>query len=227
MKHISILIFCAFLYACSNTPSANTPQTNEAIFIIFENGGTVAENEQEDSMNVILNLLHQLSKLGRRHATRNTQVYIILSALPNRVSWSGTPNQLIEQCVDIKNLLVFKPSFSDLVVAFDQIETTIKLTQPDNVKLYWIGSCVNVPFRSIDSKTPITVRVPQEIPNLALANFVDRLHTLRVYQCHPDQEEMMRAYLEPLGILKRAKAGDIDFALLGAAQTKSKINDLL
>ena len=229
MKRISILIFCIVLCACSNQPSTvNTPKSNEAIFVFLENGGTVPADEQEDALNATLYLLGQLTKLGRRHATRHTQVHILLSALPNRIAWSGTPNQLLGQAEDIKNLLTFKPSFSDLIVAFDEIETTIKLTQPDTVRLYWIGPCINVPFQSSNKKGEISVKVPQEIPvDLALANFAERLTTLKIYRVHPDQDQMMQAYLEPLGILKRAKAGDLDFSLLGAAQTKSKINDLL
>ncbi len=228
MKHISLLIICAaFLCACSNSPSTVTHQNNEAIFVFLENGGTVAADEQEDALNATLYLLGQLTKLGRRHATRNTAVHIICSATPNLIAWSGTPGQLLGQAEDIKNLLTFKPSFSDLGVAFEQIETTINLTQPDTVRLYWIGPCIDVPFQS-SGEGEINVRVPKEIPaDLALANFADRLTTLKIYRVHPDQDQMMQAYLEPLGILKRAKSGDLRFSLLGAAQTKSKINDLL
>jgi len=229
MKYLAIFILCIFLFSCSDTPSTGerTPN-NEAIFVLVENGGTIAEEEQEDALNVTLHLLQQLTKLGRRKATRDIQVHILLSALPNRIAWSGTPRQLLEQAEHIKSLIIFKPSFSDLVMATEEIETTINLTQPDSVRLYWIGSTINVPFQSNDSNSTIVVKVPQEVPSgLALAKFAPRLSVLKIYRVHPDQDQVFQAYLASIEILKRAKSGDLDFALLGAAQTQSKIKNLL
>jgi len=124
------------------------------------------------------------------------------------------------------NLIIFKPTFSDLVMAFDQIETTVNLTQPDSIRLYWIGSTVHVPFQN--GNDPIDVEVPQEVPSeLALANLASKLTTLKIMRVHPDQDKVLQAYLGSLGILKRARNGDIDFELLGEAQTKSRLNTLL
>ncbi len=228
MKRLSILIFCMVLCSCSNqSTTTNTQPNNEAIFVLIENGGTVAKDEQNDALDVTLHLLQQLTKLGRRAATRKCQIHILLSALPNRIAWSGTPRQLLEQAQDIKNLLIFKPSFSDLVMAFEQIETTINLTQPGSVRLYWIGPTIHVPFQKNDGPE-ISVKVPQEVPTgLALGNFEKRLSALKIYRVHPDQDQMLQAYLSSIGILRRAKSGNLDFALLGAAQTKSKLKDLL
>ena len=227
MKYISMIILCLFLSSCGNPPATDsTSSKNEAVFVLVENGGTIAPDEQEEALNVTLHLLQQLTKLGRRKATQNAQIHIILSALPNRIAWSGTPRQLLEQANQIKALMTFKPSFSDLVMAFEQIETTINLTQPDSIRLYWIGSTIHVPFQ--ESGGAIEVKVPQEVPaNLALGNFASRLSTLKIMRAHPDQDQMLQAYLASIGILKRAKSGDIDFALLGDAQTKSRIKDLL
>ena len=134
----------------------------------------------------------------------------------------------MEQAELIKNLIIFKPSFSDLVVAFEQIETTINLTQPDTARLYWIGPCINVPFQPGKGKNHIEVQVPQEVPSeLALANFADRLTTLKIMRVHPDQDQSLLTYLSSIGILKRAKTGDLDFALLGEAQTRSRLKNLL
>jgi hypothetical protein len=227
MKHLATIFLCMFLFSCSERPATEIKlQTNEAIFVLIENGGTIAPDEQEDALNTSLHLLQQLTKLSRRKTTRNSQVYILLSALPNRIAWSGTARQLLEQAEDIKSLIIFTQSFSDLVMAFEQIETTINLTQPDTVRLYWIGSTIHVPFQ--DSDKEISVRVPQEVPTeLALGNFASRLSTLKIMRVHPDQDQMLQAYLASIGILKRAKSGDLDFALLGNAQTRSKIKDLL
>ena len=222
-----MIILCLFLFSCSDhANTVNMPQKQEAIFVLIENGGTILSEEQEDALNVSLHLLQQLTKLGRRKASQNTQIHILLSALPNRISWSGTPRQLLEQAEHVKNLITFRQTFSDLVMAFEQIETTINLTQPDSVQLYWIGSAINVPFQ--DDKSLIEVKVPQEVPaNLALGNFASRLKTLKIMRVHPDQDKMLQAYLSSIGILKRAKSGDLDFALLGNAQTSSRIKNLL
>ena len=111
-------------------------------------------------------------------------------------------------------------------MAFDQIETTVNLTQPDSIRLYWIGSTVHVPFQQ--GNDPIDVEVPQEVPSeLALANFANKLTTLKIMRVHPDQDKVLQAYLGSLGILKRARSGELNFELLGDAQTKSRLNTLL
>ena len=228
MKYLTTLILCALLSSCSEQSPAPANQNNEAIFVLIENGGTIPVGEQDGALNVTWHLLQQLTKLERRKATRNTQIHILLSALPNRIAWSGTPHQLTEQAQAIKELITFKPSFSDLVMAIDQIETTINLTQPEKVRLYWIGSTIHVPFQLADSNSAIEVKVPQQVPaNLALPNFSDRLSVLKIMRVHPDQDQILQAYLASIGILSRAKSGDLNFALLGDAQTKSRINNLL
>jgi hypothetical protein len=229
MKRLLAISLCTFLLACNDRPATvTTRQSSQAIFILIENGGTVTKEEQDDALNTTLNLLGQLTKLAKRRATRDTQVNILLSALPNRITWSGTSRQLLEQADYIKSLITFEPSFSDLVVAFAQIKTTIDLTQPDSVRLYWIGPTIHVPFQINDGKKDIEVKVPQEVPpELALGSFADRLSTLKIMRVHPDQDEPLKAYLSSIGILKRSYAGDLDFALLGVAQTRSKLKNLL
>lgn len=230
MKYVSALIFCLVLASCSNEQApAQTPvQNNEAIFVLIENSGTIAADDQDNALDVVLHLLQQLTKLARRKATKDAQIHILMTALPNQIAWSGTPDQLLKEAGDVKDLLTFKNSFSDLVIAFEQIDTTINLTQPSKVRLYWIGSTIHVPFQTTDKNSPIEVKVPQEVPaNLALASFADRLSVLKIMRVHPDQDQMLQAYLGGAGILNRAKLGKIDFALQGAAQTQSRINDLL
>lgn len=226
MKFFKIVSMCILLAACGEQTSTPTKQPTEAIFVLIENGGTVAENDRDAAMDTALNMLQQLTSLERRRATRNAQIHIVLSASPNRIAWSGTPTQLLEQAGEVKNLIVFKTSFSDLVMAFEQIETTINLSQPDTVHMYWIGSTVHVPFQSADQE--IEVQVPQEVPsNLALSQFSDRLSVLKIMRVHPDQDQMLQAYLASIGVLGRARSGDLDFSLLGEAQTRSHLKTLL
>ncbi|MBV1952635.1 MAG: hypothetical protein KUG64_10640 [Cycloclasticus sp.] len=226
MKTLIFVCLTLFVTACSEqTPPSQPPETT-SIFILFENGGTITGEEQPDALNTMLNLLQQISDLDKRKATRNTQVNIVLSALPNRIAWSGTPRQLLEQVSELKGLLTFKNSFSDLVMAFEQIQTTINLTQPDDIRLYWIGSTIHVPFQN--SSEVIQVEVPQAVPNnLALPLFSDRLSVLKAYRVHEDQDQILQTYLGSHGILKRSRDGSLDFSLLGAAQTKSNLSDLL
>jgi len=228
MRYLTILLLIIILTSCSEqAPPPSAYQNNEAIFVLIENGGTIPHDQQQGALDVVFHLLQQLTKMERRKATRNTQIHILLSALPNRLAWSGTPHQLLEQAQVIKDLITFKPSFSDLVMAFDQIETTINLTQPEKVRLYWVGSTIHVPFQLSD-RSEISVKVPQQVPaNLALAHFADHLSVLKIMRVHPDQDHMLQAYLASIGILSKAKSGILDFALMGDAQTRSKIDNLL
>ncbi|MFI0416403.1 MAG: hypothetical protein ACH255_19940 [Candidatus Thiodiazotropha sp.] len=226
MKFLKILSLCLFLVACGKHPPAPQERLPESIFVLIENGGTVAENERDEAMETALQLLQQLTSLDRRKATRNAQVHIVLSASPNRIAWSGTPGQLLEQAQEVKKLIVYKPTFSDLVMAFEQIETTINLSQARVVRLYWIGSTVHVPFQIADSE--IEVQVPQVVPhNLALRNFADRLSVFKIMRVHPDQDRVLQTYLISIDVMQRARSGALDFSLLGVAQTRSRLKTLL
>jgi len=226
MKFFKIFCLSIVLVACGEQAPAPQTQPSESIFVLIENGGTVAQSDHIDALDTALHLFQQLTKLAHRKATRNAHIHIVLSASPNRIAWSGTPGQLFAQAEDVKNTIVFKPSFSDLVMTFEQIETTINLTQPDTLHLYWIGSTIHVPFQSTDD--PIEVTVPQDVPDdLALARFADRLSVLKIMRVHPDQDQILQAYLASLGVLKRARTGELDFSLLGVAQTKSRLKTLL
>lgn len=226
MKYLTTLVLTFCIAACGENLQTHNVQPSEDIFVLIENGGTIDSEDQDEALNTALHLLQQLTSLGRRKATNNIQIHIILSALPNRIAWSGTASQLLSQAEDVKNLIVFKPSFSDLVMAFEQIETTMNLTQPDTIRLYWIGTTVHVPFQQ--GNAPIDIAVPQEVPSeLALGNLANKLTTLKIMRVHPDQDKVLQAYLDSLGILKRARSGELDFELLGDAQTKSRLNTLL
>lgn len=226
MKLLATTILVLVLAACGEQTAPTPPHKTEAIFVLIENGGTVMEEDQGEALNTALHLFQQLTTLGRRKATKNTQIHIVLSAMPNRIAWSGNPDQLMAQAEDVKNLIVFKPSFSDLVMAFEQIETTFNLSQPDAIRIYWIGTTIHVPFQNTDD--PIDVEVPQDVPsNLALARLSNRLSALKIMRVHPDQDHVLQAYLASLGFLERARKGDLDFSLLGEAQTKSRLKTLL
>ena len=226
MKISALIIVIFTLIGCGEQTPPMPAHKTEAIFVLIENGGTIAEDDQGEALNTALNLFQQLTTLGRRRATKNVAIHIVLSASPNRIAWSGTPDQLLAQAEDVKNLIIFKRSFSDLVMAFEQIETTVNLTQPDAIRLYWIGTTIHVPFQT--ASEAIVVEVPQDVPsNLALSRLASRLSVLKIMRVHPDQDQILQAYLASLGILERARKGELDFSLLGEAQTKSRLKTLL
>lgn len=228
----NILIALAILVAIvmiSRDPETATiqelPKTH-SIFVLIENGGTVAEPDQDEALNTVYSMLQQLISLNRRKDTRDTQINIVLSATPNRISWSGTPTKLLEEAEVVKELVAFRPTFSDLVMAFEQISTTINLTNPDQISLYWLGSVVHVPFQTTSNE--IQIKVPQQIPaELALPYFSERLSTLKLYGVHPDQDDIVLEYMRSIGVISSANDGSLDFQLLGAAQTKGSLDDLL
>jgi len=226
MRIFIFVLLSLALGACSGEASRAKKADTQAIFVLIENGGTVAPEDQKEARLTINNLLHQLSKMDRRKATRGVQIHVVLTALPNRVSWSGTPVQLLEQAAQIQELITFKPTYSDLVIAFEQIETTRNLTSPDKTHLYWVGPTIHVPFQ--DTGGEIEINVPQELPEgLALAALAPHLSTLKILRVHADQDQVLQAYLATLGVFKRAGDGSLDFGLLGVAQTRSNLSDLL
>jgi len=229
MKHLFlILLSCLFLVACSDpAQEARAPvQKPEAIFVIIENGGTIAESEQTHATNTALHLLQQITALARRKATRDAQVHLILTATPNRLAWSGTPAQLLEQAQHLKEMIRFNPSFSDLVMAFEQVETTINLSDANKVRLYVIGPFIHVPFQNNDA--PIDIHLPQAVPPaLALPNILDQISVLKFMNVHDDQDMELLGYLRSIGVMGRAKQGALEFSLKGTAQTKAALHDLL
>lgn len=220
----SILVALNLLTACGKFSSSDdAPKAQPAVFVLVENGGSISQDEQAHAIGTTLNLLQQLAHLRKRKATSSTQIYLLLSSKPNSIAWSGTAIQLLQQAKQVKDLLVFKPSFSDLEMSMLKIDTTIRLARIDNVKFYWVGSAINVPFQDTDG--PLNVVVPQALPDdLALKNFADKLVTLKMYNVHPDQDAMVQLYLEKHDILRN---GFVDFALKGKAQTKASLKKLL
>lgn len=225
---LKLIIPCLFLAACSDPAQETRMPTKqpEVVFILIENGGTVPEEDQAHAKNTALHLLQQVSDLARHKTTRDAQVHLILTATPNRLAWSGTPAQLLAQARTVKELITFQSSFSDLVMAFEQVGATIDLSGTDKVRLYVIGPFIHVPFQSSDH--PIDIHLPQAVPPaLALPDILDHIHVLKFMNVHDDQDMALLTYLRSVGVTQRAQTGELDFSLKGAAQTKAALNDLL
>ena len=99
MKILTFVFIALFISACGDGSAPTKKPPVQSVFVLFENGGTIAASDQDDALNTMLYLLQQLSEMDRRKATRNAQINIVLGALPNRIAWSGTPRQLMEQAI--------------------------------------------------------------------------------------------------------------------------------
>ena len=224
-KKLLYLVPIALLSACGSDKQSTTGISSpEHIYVLIENGGTVSSDDQESMQNTALNLLHQLTTLTRKSTTRHAQIHLVLTAKPNTIAWSGTPGQLSEQAGLVKSLITFNPTFSDLVMSFEHIQTNIHLTQSDRVRLYWIGPAIHAGY-SDDSE--ITITLPQKLPDLALSSFAQKLTHFKAYNIHADQITMMQNTLSAYGLIDRARAGHVALTLLGTAQTKANLSKLL
>ncbi|PJB70253.1 MAG: hypothetical protein CO093_08560 [Alphaproteobacteria bacterium CG_4_9_14_3_um_filter_47_13] len=225
MKHLLLIAMTALMFfpACAHAKKGN--EAKQTIFVLIENGGTVEDTEA--AAETAKHLLGQLTQLKNRRATRDAQIVIILSAMPNRVTWSGTPEQLLQQGQAVLDLIQFKPTFSDLVLAFQQIDTTLRLSQSDDHRLYWIGPAIHVPFSS-KSDEAIKVQVPQDVPKeLNLVELANMCSTFKIYNIHADQDEIYLNYLTKTGVMDAVAQGILDFAIMDAAQTTAHLDDLL
>ena len=206
-----------------NTVTAK--ERNEiAIFLVVENGGVVTDRKAaETSINY---LLGELVKFRRRRATRHALIHIVLSANPTEVTWSGTPAQLYEQGHAVLELIKFKDTCSDLVLAWEQVELTTRITMPDEIRLIGIGPMVNASFPCDEGDT--TIKLPQPAPKkLALAGLAKKASQITLLNVHADQDAVYLNYLQKAGILRRAKKGEIEFDLMDAARTRAANGKIL
>lgn len=224
-KMLALLLIYIFVAVMPDDSHARRKRDSSlAVIVLIENGGTVQNHDA--TMTTVKNLLGQLTNLKRRRATRNAQISIVLSATPNRIAWSGTPKQLLAQAVEVLKLIKFRSGFNDLVLAFEQIDTTIEIAMPEAYRIYWIGPTIHVPFSASDKE--IRVSVPQDIPaGLKLAKVAEKASVLKIYGVHPDQDRKLLDYLNASGISKRAARGLMELNLMGQAQTASHLDDLL
>jgi len=208
------------------TPAASgaATQNSLAIFVVIENGGVVTDKEAAtESINY---LLGELVKLRRRRATKHGQIHIILSANPTEVTWSGTPQQLFEQGHSILELIKFKDTCSDLVLAWDQADLTKRITMPDEVRLIAIGPMINASFPC--DKGDTTIKLPQPAPQkLKLAKLAADATQIKLLNVHADQDEVYLTYLQKAGVITRAKKNEIDFDLMDAARTRAANGKIL
>lgn len=218
------LFATVLMLACAPMAGHAADNDKTAIFVLIENGG--ATTDTDAAMTTVRHLLNQLTDLQRRRATRDATISIVLSAMPNRITWSGTPKQLAQQGQQVLEKITFQPNFSDLVLSFEQIDTTLRLSQPDAVHLYWVGPGIHVPFQETDEE--IQIKVPQALPaELKFGEMAGQFSVLKLYNINEDQDLIFLNYLMEHDVMERKAKGDIDFNLMDAAQTAASLEHLL
>lgn len=221
-KITTVLIFAALFTA--HPAGASEPDTRLEIIVLIENGGTVEDPEAASV--TIRHLFDQLSALRRKRAAKHAQISIVLTASPTQITWSGTPAQLLEQAQDVLKRIEFKSTPSDLVLAWEQIDTTLQLAVPSEYRLYWIGPAIHVPFSAAGGE--VEIKVPQAVPaDMKFADLAEQASVLRMYGVHPDQDTVYLEFLRDHGLIDRARKGALKLSVMGAAQTLSHLNRLL
>jgi hypothetical protein len=224
MRKLFSSICLAALISLSPVASVAADKNDIAIFVVIENGGVVTDRKTaETSVNF---LLGELIKLRRRKATRKALVHIILSANPTEVTWSGTPEQLFQQGHSVLELIKFKDTCSDLVLAWNQVDLTKRITMPDEVRLIGIGPMINASFPCDEGDT--TIKLPQPAPSgLKFAKLAKEATQIKLLNVHADQDEVYLTYLDRAGVTARAQKGELDFDLMDAARTRAANGKIL
>lgn len=214
----------AALALCPGAALAAESESKTAIYLVIENGAVVTD--PESSVETIRNVLGELVQLRRKRDLKDSEIAIILTANPTEVTWSGTPGDLYEQGQAVLDLITFKSTCSDLVLAWDQVSVTARITMPDEIDLIAIGPAIHAGFPCDQGEQTITL--PQAAPEgLKLGEIAASARLLRLFNVHPDQDEVYADHLAQWGVLDRAKAGELDLDLMDAARTRAAYGRLL
>jgi len=204
------------------TAAQADPQS--AVFLVVENGGVVTDRE---AAKVTIDfVLGEIVKLRRRRATRDTEIHIVLTANPTEVTWSGTAQQLFEQGQTVMDMIEFKDTCSDLSLAWDQVKLTTRITMPDEYQLIAIGPMIHAGFPCDEGDT--TISLPQDVPkDLMLGELASAASVVRLLNVHADQDEVYLDYLRDVGLVERARNGEVDFDLMDAARTRAAHGNIM
>ncbi len=226
MKYLSSTILAGLLALQSVSPAHAWGDADESptFFIVIENGGVITDPEGQ--MTTARQLLGELTELRRRRATKDSTVHIITSANPTEITWSGTPEQLFEQGAHVLEAIQFRPTCSDLSLAWQEVRNNVRITRPDDLRLVQIGPFIHAGYPCDEGDGLITL--PQAVPvEVQLGSLAAEASFLRLLNVHADQDEMVLEHLEAAGALERVSAGALDFDLMDRARTTSNLGRLL
>jgi len=225
-KYLTSTILAGFL-ALQSAPSAYAWGNEEeapTFFVVIENGGVITDPEGQ--MDTARQMLGELTELRRRRATKDSTIHIITSANPTEITWSGTPGQLFEQGGTVLEAIQFRPTCSDLALAWQEVRNNVRITRPDDLRLLQIGPFIHAGYPCDEGDGLITL--PQAVPaEVQLGSLAMEASFLRLLNVHADQDEMVLEHLEAAGALERVSAGALDFDLMDRARTTSNLGRLL
>ncbi|PRY94794.1 hypothetical protein BCF33_0394 [Hasllibacter halocynthiae] len=225
-KYITSTILAGAITMQSAATAKAWGETDEGptFFIVIENGGVVTDPEGQ--MVTARHLLGELTELRRRRATRDSTIHIITSANPTEITWSGTPEQLSQQGAHVLEAIQFRPTCSDLNLAWQEVRNNVRITRPDDLRLVQIGPFIHAGYPCDEGDGLITL--PQAVPaDVQLGSLAVEASFLRLLNVHADQDEMVLEHLESAGALEHARAGALDFDLMDAARTRSNLGSIL
>lgn len=204
--------------------SAAIAEADQAIFVVIENGGVVTDRDA--ATETISYTLGELVQLRRRRATRDTHIHLVVTANPTEVTWSGTPQQLFDQGQLVMELIEFRDTCSDLVLAWDQVKLTTRITMPEQIQLIAIGPMIHAGFPCDEGET--TIALPQPVPaDLVLGELASTASFVRLLNVHADQDEVYLDHLRDHGLVDRARRGEVDFDLMDGARTRAAHGNIL
>ena len=205
-------------------PETPLVQREPAVFFVIENGGTV-QNREEMIKNINY-LFGEATKWRRKRDTKGTIINVILTTNPTEVTWSGTPEQLYLQGHEVMELIQFKPTCSDLRLAWKEVEQATRSAMPVSLQLIGVGPMIHAGFPCDEGET--TIHLPQAVPDgLALGDLAMQADRLLLVGVHADQDEVYLDYLEHTGVLARVRAGKMRFDLLDNARARASRGSML
>lgn len=208
---------------CASGPAVRASESQPAYFLVIENGGTVSDREA--AQEIASHVLGELVELRRRRATREAQIHIILTASPTTISWSGTPEQLYEQGDQVLQLLEYRNTCSDLVLALEEARRTAQITRPSELNLITVGPMIHAGF-PCDEQLQITL--PQPAPDgLVLGELAAQAALLQHLNVHEDQDEVYFDYYQSLGVDARVQTGELNLDIMGAARTRASLGQIV
>jgi hypothetical protein len=182
-KYLTSTILAGFFALQSATPAHAWSDTDEGptFFIVIENGRVITDPEEQ--MDAARQMLGELTELRRRRATKDSTIHIITSANPTEITWSGTPEQLFEQGASVLEAIQFRPTCSDLSLAWQEVRNNVRITRPDDLRLVQIGPFIHAGYPCDEGDGLITL--PQAVPgDVQLGNLALEASFLRLLNVH-------------------------------------------
>lgn len=159
--------------------SARAEEGPVSITILMDNSATLLN--VADAQEVQRLLLHKLTQLRKKRATKNALVNIVSLNDPRNL-FTGTPKRLLRNGASVLPLLgTVRNGCMDLAGALDQMRTNVEMQNPSRVEVFIVSSMIatGAPCEGM------TISLPHPMPqDLDLGFLVERKAKVRVYWVH-------------------------------------------